>query len=414
MNPIPFVIAMLKRRWLSSFAFAIVIAVAVALGVAISAEERALREGSARAADRFDLIVAAPGSTTDLLLSVVYLDPRAVELLSPAIAIDVMARPEAELAAPIGFGDRIEGDAVVGTTAAFVDHLSGGLLEGRVFGATMEAVVGALSPHALGEKLHVNHGEQDADDAADDLEGHGAHDHEAGDEGHPDLVVVGRMKPTGTPWNRAIITPIEYNWLAHGLALSHGADDTHIGPPFDAATMPPVPVLVVKPRDIAGAYGLRSEYRTSQSTAFFPAEVLTELYAVLGNVTAIMSGLTFAAQILVLVAILAGIVAILDGFRQRFAILRALGASRLHVFAVAWLYVATLVVGGAAAGLLLGWGAASIVSSLISNATGIATTATIGAPELTLVGALVALGLLLSVLPALLVYRHPAVEGLRA
>ena len=90
---------------------------AVALGIAISAQERALRQGSARAADRFDLVVGAPGSQTELLMNVVYLQPSAVELLKPEISPG-LAEPKAELVAPIGYGDSVEGFSVVGTTAA--------------------------------------------------------------------------------------------------------------------------------------------------------------------------------------------------------------------------------------------------------------------------------------------------------
>jgi putative ABC transport system permease protein len=170
---------------------------------------------------------------------------------------------------------------------------------------------------------------------------------------------------------------------------------------------------VVKPKDVAAAYGLRAAYRTPQSTAFFPAEVLVELYALLGDATAIMSGLTLAAQALVVAAILAGVVAILDLQRQRFAVLRALGASPLFIFATVWIYVAAIVVTGAIAGLALGWGAAAVVSDLLAQSTGVAMRAEIGARELSLVGTLVGLGLVLAVVPALIIYRRPVVDALR-
>ena len=145
MNPLPLVAAMLARNRLSSLLFVALIALAVALGIAISAQERALRQGSARAADRFDLVVAAPGSLTDVLFSVVYLRPSAVELLPPAIFTRLLGEPKAELVAPIGFGDSLDGDPVVGTTAAFAQHLSGGsLVEGRVFERFDEAVLGGV------------------------------------------------------------------------------------------------------------------------------------------------------------------------------------------------------------------------------------------------------------------------------
>ncbi|MET3926948.1 ABC transporter permease [Devosia sp. 2618] len=415
MNPFPIALAALRRNSFTAFLFLVIVALAVALGIAISAQERALRVGSARAADKFDLIIAAPGSHNDVLFSTVYLDPTAVQLLDPAIARLLLDEPEADFVAPIGFGDAIGTDPVVGTIAPFVDHLSGGLAEGRLFEALDEAVVGALSPHKVGDELEVSHGhggatDADADAAADALE---AGEAVQGEHEHAHLHVVGRMQPTGTPWDRAIVVPIEYNWLAHGLGTGHRPQDSHIGTPFDADALPGLPAVVVKAKDISAAYGLRAAYRTPQSTAFFPAEVLIGLYALLGDATAIMSALTLAAQALVVAAILAGVVAILDLQRQRFAVLRALGASPLFVFTTVWIYVAAIVVTGALMGLVLGWGAATLVSDLLAQSTGVAMRAEIGTRELSLVGTLVTLGLLLAVVPALIIYRRPVVDALR-
>ncbi len=416
MNPFPVAWASLRRNRFTAILFLLIVALAVALGIAISAQERALRVGSARAADKFDLIVAAPGSHTDVLFSTVYLDPSAVQLLDPAITRLLLDEPEADFVAPIGFGDAIGEDPVVGTIAPFVDHLSGGLAEGRLFATVNEAVVGALSSHQVGDELEVSHGHggatgTDADAAADAIEAGTAIP--GGDGDHPHITVTGRMQPTGTPWDRAIVVPIEYNWVAHGLGTGHLPSDTHIGAPFDAENLPGLPAVVIKPKDVAAAYGLRGAYRTPQSTAFFPAEVLVELYALLGDATAIMSGLTLAAQALVVAAILAGVVAILDLQRQRFAVLRALGASPIFIFTTVWIYVAAIVLSGALIGLGLGWAFASVVSDVLAQSTGVAMRAEIGLRELSLVGTLVGLGLVLALVPALIIYRRPVVESLR-
>lgn len=416
MNPFPIAWASLRRNRFTAILFLLIVALAVALGIAISAQERALRVGSARAADKFDLIVAAPGSHTDVLFSTVYLDPSAVQLLDPAITRLLLDESEADFVAPIGFGDAIGEDPVVGTIAPFVDHLSGGLAEGRLFATVNEAVVGSLSSHQVGDELEVSHGHggatgTDADAAADAIEAGTAIP--GGDGDHPHITVTGRMQPTGTPWDRAVVVPIEYNWVAHGLGTGHLPGDTHIGAPFDAENLPGLPAVVVKPKDVAAAYGLRGAYRTPQSTAFFPAEVLIELYALLGDATAIMSGLTLAAQALVVAAILAGVVAILDLQRQRFAVLRALGASPIFIFTTVWIYVAAIVLSGALIGLCLGWAFASVVSDLLAQSTGVAMRAEIGLRELSLVGTLVGLGLVLALVPALIIYRRPVVEALR-
>jgi len=75
MNPLPVVLADLRRSRAGALAVASLIAVAVALGVAVSSQERALRAGSARAADPFDLLIGARGSATQLVLTTVYLQP---------------------------------------------------------------------------------------------------------------------------------------------------------------------------------------------------------------------------------------------------------------------------------------------------------------------------------------------------
>lgn len=403
MNPLPLVLAMLARNRMTSLLFVALITLAVALGIAISAQERALRQGSARAADRFDLVVAAPGSLTDVLFSVVYLRPSAVELLSPAVFSRLLAEPKAEIVAPIGFGDNLDGAPVVGTTAPFALHLSGGgLAEGRVFERLDEAVVGALSPHPIGAELQVSHG-------------HGAAspEDEAGGLHGQKLRVVGRMQPTGTPWDGAVVTPIEFNWYVHGLGTGHADGDTHIGPPFEAGKLPGMPAVIVKPQTVPAAYGLRNAYRTADSTAFFPAEVLVELYALMGDVRRIMGTLTLATQVLVIAAILAGILALLDLQRQRFAVLRALGASRLFIFLTVWSYVTLLIAAGALGGLLLGWGVAGIISHFLAEASGVAMQATIGGAEFRLVGALLVVGALLAAVPAMLIYRRPVIDALR-
>lgn len=427
MNPLPFVRALLARNPRTVWLFAALVALASALGIAISAQERALRQGSARAADGFDLIVAAPGSQTDLLMATVYLRPGAVELLPGPVAHRVLNDPDAAFAAPLAFGDSHGESPVVGTTAELVQHLGGDMAEGRVFARMNEAVVGALVETPIGAELAIHHGHGtesgaglDADLAADlaaasahhDDHPQGAHgDHHEGD--HEGVLVTGRMRPTGTPWDRAVIVPVEYVWSAHVMGTGHAPGDDRIGPPWQAELMPGLPAIVMKPEGIADAYGLRARYRDAETMAFFPAETLTGLYEMMGQAAQVMLALTLAAQILVIAAILAGILAVLGLQRRSFAVLRALGAPAGYVFLSVWLYVAIMVMGGAAVGLPLGWAAAHLVSALVAQRTGIAIVPMLGAPELMLAGLMVFCGLVLALLPAWLCYRRPVVEALR-
>lgn len=392
--------ALLRRNRSTTILFAALIACAVALGVAITAQERALRHGSAMAVDRFDLIVAAPGSQLDVLMSVVFLEPTAVGLIEPAEVGRVLAEERADLAAPIAFGDSHEGAPVIGTTAAFASHLSGGLDEGRIFAAHEEAIVGAAVPMAIGDTFQPTHG-------------HGPAAALSEEEHHVDIAVVGRMRPTGTPWDGAIVVPVELTWELHALPNGHAIEDEAIGPPFDPQWLPGAPAIVLRPDSVAAAYGLRSKYRTERTTAFFPAEVLVQLYEVLGDVRVIMSVIAIASQVLVIAAIFAGVMAVMELYRTQLSVLRALGASRRYVFAVIWSYLTLVIVTGAVVGLALGVVTARVISWIFTRETGIALSASLGTPEWLLAASLVVIGTVLAMVPAWLIYRRPVIEGLR-
>jgi hypothetical protein len=76
MNPLPVVAATVARHRGTYLLFMLLVAIATAIGVGITTQEAALRRGSARAADKFDLIIAAPGSQTDVVMAAIYLAAR--------------------------------------------------------------------------------------------------------------------------------------------------------------------------------------------------------------------------------------------------------------------------------------------------------------------------------------------------
>lgn len=406
MNPLSVAWAMVRRYPATTIIFIVVIAAAVALGIGITAQERALRDGSAMASDRFDLIVAAPGSQMEVLFNTVFLRPSAVQLLDPPIVAKALTDPRVDYAAPIGFGDNVEGLQVVGTIPQFVNRLSDGLSEGRLFDKDGEAVIGASVPFKLGDQVTPAHGSEAFGAETPEEEEHEGH--------HPyKLTIVGRMKPTGNPWDRAVIIPIETIWKAHGMALGHAAGDTHVGPPFDPSQVPGLPAIVIKGKTVADMYGLRSEYRTTRSMAFFPAEVLYQLYDIVGNIRQVMSLMANVTQVLAFLAILAGVFALMKLFERQFAVLRALGASRTYVFLAVWLFASLIVLAGVVIGLGLGYGIAGVASHEIWRATGVSLEASLGPDELLLAAGGAVIGIVFATLPAALLYRGSVANLLR-
>lgn len=462
MIPIRLVLADLKRLWVGSLVIVLLIGFATALGVTVTLQERALRLGSARAADRFDLVVGAAGSETQLVLSAVFLQPSPLPLMPGAILAKLAADPRVAWAAPIGFGDSFEGMPVVGTTTAFVtDGGRAALTEGRDFAAMGEAVVGAAVPLAMGDTVKPMHG----------LVGEAGHTHT-----ELAYTVVGRMARTGTPWDRAILVPIEGVWAIHGLGHHHheDADDDHhegadadhdheaeaghdheaeaaaagsahahpdehdadhdhdhepaegahaeghgalpvfdhIGPPW-SADMPGVPAIIVKAASIADAYRLRGEYRGNGTVGVFPAEVLTRLYATLGDARLVLTLIAMGTEALVAAAVVLVTVVHLSQRRREIGALRALGAPRSSIFALVWCEILVLVGVGVALGFGLGYAAARVIASVMTSRSGIVLPVEFEPQDGMFALLLLAVAALIALVPAFLAYRQPAAAALR-
>lgn len=393
--------AMLWRfRW-ANVTFVLLIAVSVGMGIALIAQERGLRQGTARAADKFDMLITAPGSEMTMMLAAVYLQPSDVPLLSGAIYTEIAEHPLVDIAAPLAFGDSYGDAPIVGTTAAFAAYLSDGAIDGRMWRTSTEAIAGAATGLVPGDVFSPAHGVGDAAE---------------GDAHEDEMTVVGRMARTGTPWDRSILVPVEAVWEVHGLANGHapGRGD-QIGPPFDAAYFPGTPAVIVKANALVGNYVLRSEFnRDAEAMAFFPGAVLAGLYRVMGDVRQAMSLMSMVTQVLVAASVLLGLVILCRLFARQMALLRALGAPGRFLVAVVWGYCASLLTLGTLLGVGVGIGAAAVLSRIVTHRTDILVRAGIGWDELHLAAGFASVALTLALLPAVAVLRQPTVANLRA
>jgi putative ABC transport system permease protein len=407
MNPLPFLLGELRRARLAATVLVLVVAVTVALGIVVTLAERGLRLGSARAADPFDLVVGAKGSATQLVLTTVYLKPALLELVDGSVLARLQADPGVAFAAPLALGDSYHGALVVGTSVDLVTD--GGrrpLVEGRPFRAMNEVVVGADVPMQLGDRFSPAHGVPAA----------GRHLDEADEHAHESLsfLVVGRRPRLGSPWDRAVLAPIEAVWAAHSLPTGHAPQSPAIGPPWSADALPGATAIVARPRSVADAYRLRARYRAGDSLAVFPAEVLVDLYQTLGDVRDLLTMLASATRVLVLASVALAVFAAVEGRRRSLAVLRALGASRGYLFAAVWLGMTALVAAGGALGLALGWIGATALARLLLQRTGLALPVSLSAVELGVLLPIVAGGALAAMVPAWLGYRQSVGTGLRS
>ncbi|GKX48394.1 FtsX-like permease family protein [Pectobacterium carotovorum] len=446
-----------RRLWPGVLVVVLLIATATALSISVSLQERALRMGSAKAADRFDLVIGAPGSETQLVLSSVFLQPSALTLIPAQVLTDLEKNPLVAWAAPVAFGDFYQGMPIVGTTPPLVtDNGKRQLTAGRVFNDGFEAVVGAQTGLTVGSTFSPIHGQVGTE---------GAHAHD-----DVTYTVVGVLPADGSAWDKAILVPVNAVWRVHGIHPPHGADDDHdhnehadhdhgahehegehdhesehdghahaegeqhaddhhaaVAQPVTAphddehgeaevhghAHQAGLPAIVVKPKTIAGAYQLRSLYRSNTTLAVFPGEVLVKLYSMLGDIRELLTYISLGTQGLVGVAVAMVAVIHLRQRQKQIGALRAFGAPRYGIFTLIWSGLMSLVSVGVLLGVGLGYVAARGIAVVMSEKSGFVLPVTLEWEDIHFVLLLLLVAAVVLTIPAMLSYRQSPATALR-
>ncbi len=383
MIPLKIIYADFRRLWGGATVLILLIAAAMAFSMVINLQERALREGSARAADRFDLIIGAAGSETQLVLSTVFLQPAALPLLPGKYLTELKHHPLVERVSPIALGDSYMGMPVVGIDNDFLTPQA--IIGAHSFKGAQDAIVGAETGLSIGDEVIPIHGQIGAE---------GAHQHE-----HAHYTVTGILPLTNDAWDKSILVPIEAVW-----ALHHQPAQTENPSGMSA--------IVVKPKTIAGAYQLRAQYRGGETQAVFPAEVLTRLYGTLGDARQVISWVAIGAQILVVIAMLMVVVIHLEQRKRQLGALRAFGAPRRGIVGLVWIGLMSLVTVGLTVGVGAGYLAALWISHQITTLYGMALPVTLTRSDGIFILTLWCVLALVLLIPALMTYRHSPAQAL--
>lgn len=303
---------------------ALIIALALSIAVAAGICERMVKASAAQSADDFDLLIGARGSSSALLLGTVFLRDEMLPIVPASAWANIReaqtAKSSIRWAAPVAFGDRTpSGRTIVGTTRSFLDRgKSREPAAGRFFTKPTEAVAGASSGYVIGDKFSPMHGRV-----------HGAgHAHEG-----IAYEVVGILPPTGTPWDRAVMVPIESVWAAHADAHGdhdhdHEAEEAHdreqpsahlfeswmLSNKTHLEELPGFSAVIVKPASVSSAYRLRQRFNEIDAAGHdgkivplmgvFSAEVLVNLYAAFGGASQALAFVCLLTSIVALAAVL--------------------------------------------------------------------------------------------------------------
>lgn len=392
------------------FGLTLLLALALAVAVSVIQTERMVKNSTIRAADQFDILVGAKGSRSALLLGTVYLRDEMLSLVPMPVLSNLSPKSsDISWAAPLAFGDRAGRASLVGTTRVFVDQAGKrALLEGRSFEKPFEAVAGIHAGFSINDEFQPGHGMSAAL----------GHDHKES------FKIVGILPETGTPWDRAVLVPIEALWSMHGQHAAASEQASHKGHKHeeietwlkgDLSKLPGASALVVKPTNMAGAYRIRQHLlKTSAAApdgtivnlmAVFTGEALIELFAVFAAAASALKAFAACSVTTSLAA------ALLTGFvlaklrEKDLRLLRTMGAPRRFILACVWTSIELAIVLACLGALILGTALSVAAGFVIASQTGISMMPSLGLDEFAMLAVVIVSGAVFALLPAAAVGR---------
>lgn len=373
----------------------VAVALATATALVVPLVTRQVERGAQDAAQVFDLLVTAPGSGTQAVMSSLFYTGAPIGNIPERVYEELRDAPGTRRAVPIALGDNYLGFPIVGTTAAFFDQRVRPsdppyfrIDRGGSFVREHDAVLGARVAREAGLRVGSTF-----------VGAHGLEEHhvegeeEDHDEAHSEPYrVTGILAPTGGPVDRAVLTPIETVWEVHGE---------------DQVAEREVTAVLYSAEQLSGIYVTAQRINAGQGAmAVFPGQVFAQARDVLLQGQAAYAAL--ALLVLGIAALTVWLSVYTSGLeRQRtVALLRVLGAGRGVVFALVLLETLLTVT----LGVLLGLGLALLVSTVGGDVLGARLGFTLAAPQLTwaLVSRtllLIPLGLLAALPPAVVAAR---------
>lgn len=363
-----------------------------------------------------DLIVGARSGPSNLLLYSVFHLGNATNNISWTTFESIRRDEVVEWAVPIALGDSYRGYRVVGTTSGFFQHYkyrSGTALQwqdGGVFGDVFEAVLGAEVADqqnlAVGDEIVLAHGTGSTSFV----------DH----ANHP-FRVRGILKRTGTPVDRSVMVSLA------GIEAIHLGWETGMPRPGKGVTAEAARQTDLTPSSITAALvGVQRSLQTFRLqrqlnnftgeplTAILPGVALAEFWLVLGGFETALLTISIFVVITGLVGLATVLLTAQAQRTREMAILRANGASPLHIAALFALECVLVALTATVGGLLLWYLGAGLVGPWLQSEWGLV----IGwrgpnALEWGLLAAIPGVALFISLVPAARAYRRTLADGLQ-
>lgn len=349
-------LASLKSRRTTVCLTLISIVISVSLLISVEYIRSQVKQSFTRTVSGVDLIVGAPTGELNLLLYSVFQMGNATSGISWQQLQRLESNPMVDWVAPVSLGDSHKGFRVIGTDNRYFAHYQYGdnqsltLANGTLLTEARAAVIGAQVAselnYEIGDSIVISHG----------LGNVSFHQHDS----HP-FTVTGILKKTGTPVDKAVHVTLTGIEQIHAQPVAQRSvmpkppatedDSGHVHHPAhdehehehdgdtvtdaDRASHPDqITALFVGLTNRAAA--LQLQYQLNQRNpepvlAILPGMALTQLWSLMGNIEALLLGISG----LILIASLTGLITMmLAGMQARqpeISVFRAMGAGPLTI-----------------------------------------------------------------------------------
>jgi putative ABC transport system permease protein len=405
----------LANRWLTALLTALAIATSVMLLIGVEKVRTGARASFADTISGTDLIMGARSGGIQLLLYSVFRIGNATNNVTWKSYQDIAGRPEVAWSVPLSLGDSHRGFRVLGTTTEYFNRYryrqTNGLsfAAGGPFADLYDAVVGsdvaAALQYKVGDKVVIAHGLGSVSFV---------------EHGDKPFRIAGVLAKTGTPVDRTVHVGLEAIEAIH-VDWQSGARDPGAGVSADDTRK-----LDLKPKAITAALiGLKSktaafklqrfvnEYAQEPLSAILPGAALQELWGLVGTAETALSAISAFVVVTALLGMITMILTTLNERRREMAILRSVGARPATILSLLTAEAGVLTIAGVAAGVAMLYAGLALLRPWIDRTYGLHLT--LAAPtvtELTMLGAVVAAGILAGLLPGIYAYRLSLADGM--
>ncbi|MEM9625550.1 MAG: ABC transporter permease [Pseudomonadota bacterium] len=405
----------LMNRWVTAVLTVLAIAVSVMLLLGVEKVRTGAKNSFANTISGTDLIIGARSGDLQLLLYSVFRIGNATNNMTYESYQDIAANEAIDWIVPLSLGDSHRGFRVMGTTTSYFEHYRYRrdreltFADGQPFDDLFDAVIGsdvaATLDYQLGDPIIVAHGLGDV--------GFAEHDDKP-------FVVAGILDKTGTPVDRTVHVSLEAIEAIH-VDWQSGAQI-----PGQAVSAEEVRTMNLTPKAITAAFvGLKSklstfklqrginQYAEEPLSAILPGAALQQLWSLIGTAETALAAVSIMVVITALLGMVTMVLATLNERRREMAILRSVGARPRTVLGLLVAEAGLLGFLGAILGVVLLYLALLIVRPLVDATYGLYLDIDwLTSRELFYLLAVISVGLLAGLLPAIHAYRLSLADGM--